>query len=214
MAKEEIVNIKDLIQDTNNANAGTERGQLAVNNSIQTSGAGRSILIDKDGNIIAGNKTSKAAALAGLPVQIIRTDGTKLVAVMREDLDINSPEARRLAIADNRTAELGLEWDTDQLAAALEDGIDLGGLFDDWELEQMTASPEDYDPMDEWEGMPEFENEAVESYKTIKVHFMTEDAYREFGEITGNPLSDKTISVWYPRKLNEDLKKYTVIDES
>lgn len=134
---DEIVSIDDLKQDPRNANKGTERGQLAVNTSIRESGAGRSILLDKEGNTIAGNKTLEAARLAGLPVRIIRTDGSELVAVMREDLDIDSPEARKMAVADNRTAELGLEWDVDELAAMIEDGVPLGDLFELDEFDEL-----------------------------------------------------------------------------
>jgi len=141
----EIISIADLVQDELNANRGSERGQLAVNNSIMQSGAGRSILVDRNGNIIAGNKTTKAAVLAGLDVQIVRSDGTKLIAVMREDLDINSPEARLLAVADNRTSELGLEWDADILADMVADGMDFGDLFEDWELEDLGVNLEPAD---------------------------------------------------------------------
>ena len=45
--------------------------------------------------------------------QIVKSDGTRLIAVQRTDLDINDKAARELAIADNRASELGLEWDTD-----------------------------------------------------------------------------------------------------
>ena len=42
--------------DTKNANKGTERGRYMVEASLRETGAGRSIVLDKDGRIIAGNK--------------------------------------------------------------------------------------------------------------------------------------------------------------
>src|SRR5258708_2905904 len=103
-----------LTPDTRNANKGTDRGRKVVRESLRKYGAGRSILLDKSGNIIAGNKTVEGAQAIGLEdVQIVKSDGTRLIAVQRTDLDINDRKARELAIADNRASELGLEWDVD-----------------------------------------------------------------------------------------------------
>ena len=59
LGKEELL-ISELKQDTKNANKGTKRGHDAISQSLKTLGAGRSILIDKHGNVIAGNKTAAA----------------------------------------------------------------------------------------------------------------------------------------------------------
>ena len=76
--------ITALKQDTKNANKGTRRGRKVVEHSLLAYGAGRSILIDKSGNIIAGNKTAEGAIAMGLEdVQIVKSDGTKLIAVQR-----------------------------------------------------------------------------------------------------------------------------------
>jgi sporulation protein YlmC with PRC-barrel domain len=130
-----------LTPDARNANRGTERGRKLVRESLKRYGAGRSILIDKSGNIIAGNKTVEGAKAVGLEdVQIVKSDGTRLVAVQRTDLDINDKAARELAIADNRASELGLEWDTDVLKALeTEVDVDLGPFWDERELVQFWA---------------------------------------------------------------------------
>jgi hypothetical protein len=104
-----MMKIVDLIPDSKNANKGTKRGQRAIQDSLERYGAGRSILIDKHGQIIAGNKTAANAVAAGIDeVVVIPTDGTKIIAVQRTDLDLNDPRAKELAIADNRAAELAL----------------------------------------------------------------------------------------------------------
>src|SRR5688572_27350020 len=97
--------------------------------SLRKYGAGRSILLDRNGRIIAGNKTTEGAAEAGLEdVLIVESDGTKLIAVKRTDLDLlEGDSARELAYIDNRAAELA-EWDTGQLLEDLNAGLDFSGL--------------------------------------------------------------------------------------
>jgi DNA modification methylase len=116
--------------DKHNANRGTKRGKELLKQSLTELGGGRSILLDKEGNIIAGNKTFEGAQEVGLKVRVVKAGRDEIVAVQREDLDLNDPsgEARRLAYMDNRVAELDLEWDPDQLAADLALGIDLDAL--------------------------------------------------------------------------------------
>jgi hypothetical protein len=64
-----------------------------IENSLRNFGAGRSIVLDKHGNIIAGNKTVENAGAIGLEdVIVVQTDGTKLIAVQRMDLDLAKGE--------------------------------------------------------------------------------------------------------------------------
>ena len=53
-SKEQVVDIDSLRQDTHNFNRGTEEGQQLMERSFKELGAGRSILLDREGNIIAG----------------------------------------------------------------------------------------------------------------------------------------------------------------
>ena len=141
----ETVNIEELVQDQHNFNKGTEEGARLMEKSFTELGAGRSILIDKDGNIIAGNKSQKAAMAAGIKkVRVIESDGTELIAVKRTDISIDSKEGRELALADNLTTQVNLAWDNVELASvAAEQGIDLP----DWGLEMKDV--EDYKPQGE-----------------------------------------------------------------
>ena len=63
---------------------GTKRGKAMVADSLKTYGAGRSVLVDRDNRILAGNKTVEAAGT--MPIQIVETDGSTLVVVKRTDL--------------------------------------------------------------------------------------------------------------------------------
>lgn len=123
---EKIVDIQTLVQDDHNFNKGTEAGRQLMERSFSELGAGRSILVDKDGRIIAGNKSQKAAIAAGIKkVRIIETTGDELVAVKRTDISLDSKEGRELALADNLTTQVNLAWDDAELALAeYESGID------------------------------------------------------------------------------------------
>lgn len=129
---EQVVNIEELVQDDHNFNKGTKKGQALMEKSFTELGAGRSILIDKDGRIIAGNKSQRAAMAAGIKkVRVIESDGTELIAVKRTDVALDSKEGRELALADNVTTQVNLAWDKVELAAISElQGIDLP----DWNL--------------------------------------------------------------------------------
>ena len=107
MATTRTGKLSELTPDHSNANRGTERGRYALEASLRKYGAGRSILIDKHGRIIAGNKTAETAADVGIDdVIVVQTDGRQVVAVQRTDLDLDSNEARELAYADNRVGQL------------------------------------------------------------------------------------------------------------
>lgn len=140
--------IADLTPDPRNANKGTERGAVQLENSLRKYGAGRSILVDQNGVVLAGNKTLEQAAAMGLEIVTVKTDGNKLVVVQRDDLDVDGdPKARELAIADNRVGQVGLDWDVDVLQEMQGLGVDLCEWWREDELEAMfdTSLPADAD---------------------------------------------------------------------
>ena len=136
MAEVKEAKLKDLIRDDKNFNKGTERGQQLIEKSLRQFGAGRSVLIDKNNRIIAGNKTQENAEVAGIDdVIIVETDGTKLVAVKRTDIDLDSKEGREMALADNATGKVDLVWDTDTLTEVADEfGIEM----DEWDVETLN----------------------------------------------------------------------------
>jgi hypothetical protein len=162
--------LHDLIQDDRNLNKGTERGQQLIEKSLREFGAGRSILLDKNNRIIAGNKTHKNAELAGLDdVIIVETDGTKLVAVKRTDVDLDTKKGREMALADNATVKVDLQWDTEELNAVAEDfGIDT----DEWDVENFNN---DVYPTDE-----ELNAEQLDKPYSMKLTFENEAELKVF----------------------------------
>lgn len=146
--------IAELVQDKRNGNKGTRRGSDAVAASLKSFGAGRSILIDRNGVIIAGNTTARNAAKAGIEDDaiVVQTDGSKLVIVQRTDLDLTTdPKAKQLAVADNRTSELGLAWDP-AILSEFSGQMDLKPFFTDDELSKIVGTDETTDVSEDQTG--------------------------------------------------------------
>lgn len=143
-----------LTPDPRNARRHTDRNLATIEAALREVGAARSIVVDEDGTVLAGNATVKAAASAGITsVRVVEADGSELVAVRRSGL---TPEQkRRLALFDNRAAELA-EWDAGMLAA-LEADTDLSGLWTDDELAEILARNEPPDV-----AFPEYDESAAE----------------------------------------------------
>ena len=72
--------------DSRNYRKHGEKNKKLIAKSLKECGAGRSIVIDADGEIIAGNGIYEAAQKAKIPVREVETDGTELVVVRRTDL--------------------------------------------------------------------------------------------------------------------------------
>jgi len=80
--------------DDKNANKGTERGGKQLDSSLSELGIGRGIVVDRNGKIIAGNKTVEKITDLGLTdeIVIVETEGDKLVVTKRTDLDLDSDD--------------------------------------------------------------------------------------------------------------------------
>lgn len=128
--------------DPANPNKGNKRGRAVLDSSIKELGAGRSIVADKDGTIVAGNKTRDALIAAGhTKAVIVEVSGDTPVVVKRTDMDMEDPTgtARRYAFTDNRVGQLSLTWDDDQILKGIQAGMDLSQLWDTTELEAVQG---------------------------------------------------------------------------
>lgn len=143
--------IGSLVQDNLNFNRGTEYGERLMDNSLRKFGLGRSVLVDKNNRIIAGNKTvEKAVELGFEKAIVVETSGEQLVVVKRKDIDLDSEMGREMALADNATSAANLEWDAETIQQAqAEFGLDIDSWgvniseTDDAEQEQEKAAEED-----------------------------------------------------------------------
>ena len=140
------VKISDIKFDRANANKGTERGRYAIEASMREFGFADAGTLDKNNAIIGGNKRTEVAGEIGMDDAIvIDVDGTKPVFIRRNDLDLFSTEddrARRLAYALNRSQQLSLDWDAEQVLADINAGVDLSVLFRQDELDEMLGNME------------------------------------------------------------------------
>lgn len=134
MAKTQNAKVSDLIGDNLNANKGTDFGNELMEKSFSKFGAGRSVLIDKNNKLIAGNKSkAKFEEIGGENVLIIDADRDTLIAVRRNDIDLETPEGREFALADNATNKANLVWDADVVEVLAEEieveewGVELPG---------------------------------------------------------------------------------------
>lgn len=155
MAKtKQLKTINDLKPDPMNVNKGTERGAKVIDWSLTELGAGRSILADADGVVIAGNKTLQGAISHGLPIRVVETEGEELVVVQRKDLRLTGKgeerkRARQLAIADNRASEVGYVPDVATLLEHIGSGVDVEALFDEAEVKALMDGlmPPNFEPV-------------------------------------------------------------------
>ena len=147
-----MTSIKDLKSDHKNARKRTDRSAELIKESLQRYGAARSIVIDEDNRILAGNGTIEGAKEAGIDrIRVIETDGDEVIAVRRTGL--TEEQKVGLALADNRTADLS-EWDQEMLNRLGEQHDislffsqdDLDGILDT-EIEQLP--PEDFAEVDD-----------------------------------------------------------------
>ena len=119
--------------DSKNYRKHDDRNLKLIKKSLKECGAGRSILLDAEGEIIAGNATYKTAKEANIPVKIIETDGKELIAVKRTDLKTEDKKRKKLALLDNSTSDK-VSWDLDNLST----DFDLGELSE-FGLEELST---------------------------------------------------------------------------
>lgn len=96
--------------DKKNYRKHSEQNKKRIRKSLTECGAGRSVLVDKDGCLIAGNGVFEQAEKMGIKTRVVETDGTELVVVKRTDIGTDDPKRKTLALADNATSD-GVEWD-------------------------------------------------------------------------------------------------------
>lgn len=100
--------------DKRNYRLHNDENKRVIKKSLEELGAGRSIVIDNEGEIIAGNGVYEQAQKLGIKTKIVETDGSELVVVKRTDLATEDERRKKLALADNATSDTS-EWADDLL---------------------------------------------------------------------------------------------------
>lgn len=138
VSKAKITTIKmaDLLRDEKNSNIGTQRGQEVLESSVREFGVAEAGTVDKNNRIVGGNKRFKTYEKVGIDdeVIVIEVDGKSPVYLKRNDIDLKTPEGRRLAHMLNRSHELSYDLDVNQLLDDIDIGVPLDDLWGEDEL--------------------------------------------------------------------------------
>lgn len=144
--------------DKRNYRKHNDRNKRLINKSLKELGAGRSILIDNDGEIIGGNGVWEQAKKIGIKTKIVETDGSELVVVKRTDLNTCDEKRKKLAVMDNSVSDTS-EFD-DKL------------LFVDFEIPELEEMGIDIKLKKEnVDGDVEFTEELMEEHNYIVLYF-------------------------------------------
>lgn len=161
MAKKKITDLKF---DDKNFNIGSQQGNALLEKSIQKFGFREAATVDKNGVLIGGNKrTAKAGELGFEDVEIIKADPKKVYALQYDDIDIDTPEGRSLALALNATAKSNIVLDAELVEAELGEAV-----CEEWGVENKNI---DYS-----EKNKEIDIDAMDSEMIIKLKY-SEDEY-------------------------------------
>ena len=137
---DQVVEISQFKQDHKNARRRTEQSKQLIAHSIGRFGAARSIVVDEDNRILAGNGTIDGAKTNGIKnVRVIEAEGDEVIAVRRRGL--SEDDKVGLALADNRTSDLS-EWDAEMLQQLAEDH-DLTPWFEENDLAELLEEMEE-----------------------------------------------------------------------
>lgn len=203
----------DLSPYENNARVHTQSQIDILKKSIAEFGFTNPILVDESDTVIAGHARLEAATqmeIAQVPTIVLQ--------------GLTEEQRAAYAIADNKIT-LNASWDFKTLEEEIEKlretdlDLDLTG-FTDIELQQFGDTAVD-DPAQEWDGMPEFENEAAGAHRVIKVHIRDEEAERKFFDLVGVLPSELAKYMWFPspppaeniRKDGENVQEWVGSDD-
>ena len=131
--------------DSKNYRVHPDKNKMIIDKSLKELGAGRSILIDSENEIIAGNGVFEQAEKQKIKIKIVETDGTELIAVKRTDLKTNDKKRKKLALIDNHSTDTS-NFDFDAINVDFEE-VEL----EEWgiELEEvgevLDAQEDDFD---------------------------------------------------------------------
>jgi DNA modification methylase len=140
-----MANISDLKFDHKNARKRTDSSARLIQESLQRYGAARSIVIDEENRILAGNGTIEGAKALGLTkLKVVEAAGDEIIAVRRSGL--SEDDKVGLALADNRAAELS-DWDAEMLQQLSEEH-DIAPWFEQEDLDALLQEAEQLEPVE------------------------------------------------------------------
>lgn len=183
---------KKIRRNPQNWRTHSDTQSIALQSVLNEVGWVQEVIINKrTGNLVDGH----------LRVQIAAQKNEKEIPVKYVDL---SEEEEELILITFDPISAIARADKDILANLIEnietENEILHEFIKDVEFSHGLSS---LDPMEEWEGMPEFVQEEDPSYHKIVVHFGCEEDLNAFEQLVGQTVTNKTKFIWYPPQ--EDL---------
>jgi len=172
-----------------------------------------------EGGIVEGN--GRGDALSAMQAQgqsaprgVVVEGGAWLVPVL---FGVDAPSqaaAEAYGIAHNNLTMAGGDftdldmagmWEPEGYAALLRSLAEQGEIpvsIDATALDALLAGLAGTgEPGNLWQGMPEFEQDDLEGWKAITVHFANEDDYQAFARLVEQKLTPQTRSIWHPAQV-------------
>jgi hypothetical protein len=181
--------ISELVPYANNAKRHNEDQVLKIASSIREFGFNVPVIIDKDSNIIAGHGRTLAAKKIGM-------DSVPCIMVDH----LSDMQRKAFALAENKVAEVGGEWDEKKLKTEIESLLESVGLLDaagftDTEIDKLLAVDLE-DEESQLDSIAKMELQPFEKYDYIMLLF---DNDQEFSNACER-LEIKQVAVEYNAK--------------
>ena len=191
--------VDDLIPYARNARTHSDEQVAQLAASIKEWGWTTPVLVDEDGEIIAGHGRVMAARKLNIDeIPTMTATGW------------SKAQKQAYILADNQLPQ-NAGWDMDLLSVEMKDldseGFDLSLIgFDEGSLINLFLPTEEgaTNAEEEWKGMPEFEQDDKTSFRKIIVHFESDDDAEDFATLIRQPITNKTNSIWHPVQVNMD----------
>lgn len=147
----------------------------------------RPIITDEDMVCLGGNQ--RLLAIQELGMEEIPNNWVVKASNLSEE------KKKRFILVDNSPEGMSGDWD---YVILNEDYSDMPLI--DWGI---IPDLEKIDPIKEWEGMPEFDNDNIKVFKTLKVHFNNKNDMIEFSKLLNQDITENTKYIYYPEQIKE-----------
>ena len=195
---DELVNPKELKDNPQNRNKHGSDQVERLADIYKYQGIRHPVIVSKlSGKIVAGHGRKLAAIRAGIE---------KFPVVYQQ---FESKEQEYLFIQSDNAIALWAELDFSSIGKDImdfENEIDIKNLG----IKNFFLGDSDISLEEQWDGMPEFDQDDKNSFRKVIVHFEKQEDVESFFKILGQSFTDKTKSIWHPeqQRMDTESKRY------
>ena len=193
--------IDELLPWDKNPRLLSEEQRVQLEKSIDSFGVVEPLAINQDGVLVGGHQRAKVlGAMYGPEYEVdVRVPSRQL----------SEEELVELNIRLNKNTG-SFDYGLLQTEFKLDDLMSWG--FKPFDISLPDEKPE---PMELWEGMPEFQEEpaVIRDGGQIIVHFRSMDDRMAFGELMGQSVTPSTRYLWHPKKEHRIVSARAFVDE-